>query len=57
MGMVHPSAVSLGLQVDISWDQNNPNFDDQQVESIDPAPGTLHRLVDPVRITINSMGL
>ncbi len=57
MGIVHPSAASLGLLLDISWDQNNPNFDDQQVESIDPAPGTLQRLVDPVRITINSVGL
>ncbi|TRW86251.1 lytic transglycosylase domain-containing protein [Mycolicibacterium sp. 018/SC-01/001] len=56
MGMVSPSATSLGLLVDISWDQNNPNFGDQQVESIDPAPGTLQRLVDPVRVTINSVG-
>ena len=56
MGMVRPSAASLGLLVDISWDQNNPNFEDQQVESIDPAPGTLQRLVDPVKITINSVG-
>jgi len=57
MGMVRPSAASVGLLVDISWDQNNPNFEDQQVESIDPPPGTLQRLVQPVRITINSVGL
>ncbi|MFG1932656.1 hypothetical protein ACGFK1_18735 [Mycobacterium sp. NPDC048908] len=57
MGMVHPSAASLGLLVDITWDQNNPAYDDRQVESIDPPPGTLQLLVDPVRVTINSVGL
>ena len=57
MGMVRPSAASLGLLVDVSWDQNNPAFGDQQVESIDPPPGTLQLLVDPIRITINSVGL
>lgn len=56
MGIVRPSAASLGLLVDISWFQNHPNFSDQQVMSIEPAPGTLQRIVDPVRITINSEG-
>jgi hypothetical protein len=56
MGMVRASAASLGLQVDLVWRQNEPGFSDQQVVSIDPAPGTLQRLVDPVTININAQG-
>lgn len=47
------SAASLGLKVDVVAVQGQPGFIDEQVVSIEPAPGTLQRLVDPVEVRIN----
>ncbi|MFI6959882.1 hypothetical protein ACIBJI_41270 [Nocardia sp. NPDC050408] len=56
MGIVRPSSRSLGLLIDIVALQQEPGFDHEQVVSIDPPPGTLQHLVDPVEIKVNFEG-
>ncbi|TFV61570.1 hypothetical protein E4P42_01365 [Mycobacterium sp. PS03-16] len=56
MGVVRPSAESLGLLVGVVALQNHPGFHHERVVSIDPAPGTLQRLVDPVTVQVNFEG-
>jgi hypothetical protein len=56
MGMVSPSAESLGLVVQYEIDQANPNFSHGEVISITPSPGTLVMRGSTVVVRINLMG-
>jgi hypothetical protein len=56
MAIVRPSAAQLGLTVEIIALQQEPGFDHEQVVSIDPPPGRLAPLTEPVRVTVNFEG-
>jgi len=56
MGMSVPSAEELGLIVEFQFDQNNPNFADQDVETISPPAGTLVSRGSTVVVVINLAG-
>lgn len=56
MGITTPSAEELGLIVEFRIDQNNPNFGDQEVESITPPAGTLVSRGSTVIVEINLAG-
>lgn len=56
MGMSTPSAAALGLIVEYTIDQRNPNFDHEDVISIVPPPGTPVLRGSTVTVTINLEG-
>lgn len=56
MGIVRPSAASLGLIVNYIIDQMRPGYDHEQVVSIDPPAGTLVARGSTVNVTINLEG-
>ena len=56
MGIVSPSAASLGLVVQYEIDQRNPNYSHGEVISITPSPGTLVLRGSTVVVRINLMG-
>ena len=56
MGIVSPSAESLGLVVQYEIDQANPNYAHGEVISIAPSPGTLVLRGSTVVVRINLMG-
>jgi len=56
MGIVYQSAEALGLTVEYVIDQLNPNFDHEEVISIDPAPGTVVMRGSTVVVTLNLEG-
>jgi hypothetical protein len=56
MGIVSPSAESLGLVVEYEIDQANPNFSHGAVITITPPPGTLVLRGSTVVVRINLMG-
>jgi hypothetical protein len=56
MGIVSPSAESLGLVVQYEIDQANPNFSHEEVISITPSPGTLVLRGSTVVVRMNLMG-
>jgi hypothetical protein len=56
MGIVSPSAESLGLVVEYEIDQANPNFSHGEVISITPSAGTLVLRGSTVVVRINLMG-
>ena len=56
MGIVSPSAASLGLVVEYEIDQANPNYAHEEVITITPSPGTLVLRGSTVVVRINLMG-
>ncbi|MBA9029433.1 PASTA domain-containing protein [Peribacillus huizhouensis] len=56
MGMVNPSAESLGLRVEYIILQADPRYENEEVVNIEPPPGSLVRKGSTVKVTINLEG-
>jgi hypothetical protein len=56
MGIVHPSAVELGILVAFEFVQQQPGFGHEDVVSIDPPAGTLIARGTTVTVTLNLLG-
>lgn len=56
MGMVYQSAEDLGLTIEYVIHQQNPNFEHEQVISIEPEPGTVVMRGTTIVVTLNLEG-